>query len=148
MKSLDLRLPQPNMFVRALLVVIAILILGSVYIFQRSSLASLFEYELSPNVVFAINRLARLVINDFACFILIYACFLKKMYLKLAFLLFLIEILVIFPLYLALKLTIEGDSEISSPLLSQIHRLIVNPTLMLLLIAGFVYQQTRFKRCL
>ncbi len=64
---------------------------------------------------------------------------------KVAFLLFLVELFIILPLYFWIKLSTEGDSELSSPLLSQIHRLIINPTLMILLIVSFLYQkrQTR-----
>lgn len=86
-----------------------------------------------------------MVINDLACFVIIWALFEQKKYLRLAWYLFLIELLVILPLYFAVKLTIEGDSEISSPLLSQIHRLIVNPVLMFLLIFGFTYQKLKGK---
>ena len=81
--------------------------------------------------------------NDFACLLLIYVFFEDKKYLKMGFWVFLIELLVILPIYLVLKLSLEGTSEISSPLLSQIHRLIVNPTLMILLMLGFVYQKYR-----
>jgi hypothetical protein len=42
---------------------------------------------------------------------------------------------------LGIKLGWEGDSEISSPLLSFVHRLIVNPLLMFVLMAGLVLQR-------
>jgi exosortase F-associated protein len=106
----------------------------------------MFFLEAGPNTVFVANRVIRVILNDFACFLLIYGLFKESKYLKIAFLVFLAELFVILPLYLALKLSLEGDSEISSPLLSLIHRLIVNPTLMLLLIAGFIYQKNDFKR--
>jgi hypothetical protein len=56
-----------------------------------------------------------------------------------------VEVFLLLPAYFIVKLTLEGDSEISSPLLSQIHRLIVNPLLMFLLMVGFVYQRVRTK---
>lgn len=98
-----------------------------------------------PNAIFALNRTARLTLNDLACFLIILAVFREKKYLKLAFFVFLVELMVILPVYLVVKLGLEGDSEISSPLLSQVHRLIVNPMLMILLMAGFLYQRY-FKR--
>src|SRR5690606_12580933 len=91
------------------------------YIFNASST--------HPFVIFILNRTFRLFINDTACFILIWAIFREVKYLRLSFYVFLLELLVILPLYFYVKLSVEGDSEISSPLLSQIHRLIVNPTL-------------------
>ena len=117
-------------------------ILAAVYIFQKASPAAWLGIT-GPNAIFAVNRTIRLVANDFACFLIILAIFRTKRYLKLAFYVFLIELLIVLPVYLAVKLTLEGDSEISSPLLSQIHRLIVNPMLMILLIAGFFYQRFR-----
>lgn len=118
------------------------LILGAVYIFQRHSFWSEFA-NLQPNAIFVINRTARLILNDLACFLIILAIFRESKYLKIALWIFLIELLVILPLYLIVKLSFEGDSEISSPLLSQIHRLVVNPMLMILLVAGFFYQRHR-----
>lgn len=116
-----------------------IAILAAIYLFQRVNTAAILG-ELHPNLIFIINRTTRLILNDFACLIIILAIFREAKYLKIAFWIFLLELLVILPLYFVLKLSLEGASEISSPLLSQIHRLIVNPMLMILLIAGFFYQ--------
>ncbi len=124
-------------------------LLAAVYIFQRINLIGpegVVYTTASPGLVFVANRVVRLILNDFACFLLIYALFKESKYVKIAFLVFLVELLVILPVYLLLKLSLEGDSEISSPLLSLIHRLIVNPTLMFLLIAGFVYQKNHHKQ--
>jgi exosortase F-associated protein len=121
----------------------ACLLLLAVYIFQRTDIIGWLvpeSRELSPALVFSVNRYMRIVLNDVACFCIIYAFFGSR-HLALAFWVFLIEILVILPVYLVIKLTLEGDSEISSPLLSQVHRLIVNPVLMFLLILGFLYQK-------
>ena len=82
----------------------------------------------------------RFLINDLACLALIVAIFNSSGYLRLGTLLFVLEFLVLLPLYFALKLTMEGDSEISSPLLSQLHRMIINPLLMIVLMLGFLYQ--------
>ena len=130
---------------------LALLLLAAVYLFQQFNLLhwilSLFGAgagQLHPYADFVFNKTVRLVLNDLACFGLIYALFAEKKYLRVAFWVFLFEILVLLPIYLILKLGLEGDSEISSPLFSQIHRLIVNPMLMLLLIFGFAYQ--RFQR--
>jgi len=51
---------------------------------------------------------------------------------------FLAELFILLPVYFALKISLEGDAEISSPLLSQLHRMIVNPLLMLVLIMDYL----------
>lgn len=134
----------------AVLISIALLILVVVFVFQRFNYAHAISSVLhlpieNPNTVFVINKTIRLVLNDSACMLLIFVGFKQRQYLTLAFYLFLVELFVLLPVYFIVKLSLEGDSEISSPLLSQVHRLIVNPLLMFLLMAGFVYQRIRTK---
>jgi hypothetical protein len=134
---------RPSLLVRSTLVASACIVFLAVYIFQRTDVVGSLLPESSiqnPAIVFSVNRYIRVILNDIACFFLIYAFFGRR-HLASAFWLFLLEILVILPTYLVVKLNIEGDSEISSPLLSQVHRLIVNPVLMFLLILGFIYQK-------
>lgn len=133
-----------------LLVALSLTMLIGVYLFQRVSYAGMINTMLpeamqmiSPNVMFSVNKAARLILNDVACMIFIYSVFQQQLYLKASFYLFLLELFVLLPLYLVLKLNLEGDSELSSPLLSQIHRLIVNPLLMFLLMMGFVVQRLK-----
>jgi exosortase F-associated protein len=136
-----------------LLIVLSLSILLLVYFFQRVSYAGIINTMLpesiqmiNPNVMFSVNKTVRLILNDVACMIFIYAVFQQQIYLKASFYLFLVELFLILPLYLTIKLNLEGDSELSSPLLSQIHRLIVNPLLMFLLIMGFVYQRLKVEK--
>lgn len=130
----------------------ALLVLVLVFVFQRFNYAVALTSFLpeglqitQPNTIFIINKTIRLVLNDVACMVLIYAWFKERKYLTLSFYLFLVEVFLLLPIYFIVKLSLEGDSEISSPLLSQIHRLIVNPLLMFLLMVGFVYQRVRTK---
>lgn len=130
----------------------ALLVLVLVFVFQRFNYAVALTSFLpeglqitQPNTIFIINKTIRLVLNDVACMVLIYAWFKERKYLTLSFYLFLVEVCLLLPIYFIVKLSLEGDSEISSPLLSQIHRLIVNPLLMFLLMVGFVYQRVRTK---
>jgi len=130
------------------LVVSALIILLLVYVFQKISYAGLINnflpggFEINhPNIVFIVNRMLRLIINDGACMLLIWGLFKETKYLKAAFLVFCIELLIILPAYFTVKLTLEGPSELSSPLLSQIHRIIVNPLLMVILTIAFYYQK-------
>jgi exosortase F-associated protein len=123
------------------------MLLATIYLFQGFDFLAFFRSLLSldifahPYVTFIVNKTVRLIINDLACFIIIWAIFQSKKHLKLSVYVFLVEVLVLLPVYFWIKLSIEGDSEISSPLLSQIHRLIVNPTLMILLMISFAYQK-------
>lgn len=127
---------------RAGIAAAGVLILVSVYLFQRFDYTSLVAASAwHPNVVFMVNRTMRLIFNDVACMLLIFAIFQRRQYLVVAFYVFLFELVILLPVYFIIKLSLEGDSEISSPLLSFIHRLIVNPMLMVVLIGGFFYQK-------
>lgn len=125
------------------LAVIAVLILLFAYLFQRINIVAVTGVSIHPYVVFIINKTTRLLLNDFACLLLIISLFQEKKYVVVALYVFLFELLVLLPVYFVLKLSTEGDTEISSPLLSQIHRMIVNPTLMIVLMISFFYQRYR-----
>jgi len=133
---------------RYVLLGLALVALFLIYLFQRISYAALVNSILpevleirNANAIFIFNRTIRLILNDSACMVIIWALFQQAKFLKAAFLVFLVELLVILPIYFIIKLSLEGDSELSSPFLSQIHRIIVNPLLMILLMIGFVYQK-------
>ena len=133
---------------RYILLGFALLALVLIYLFQRVSYADILNSILpeileirNPNPVFIFNRVIRLILNDAACMVIIWAVFQQTKFLRAAFLVFVVELLIILPLYFAIKLSLEGDSELSSPFLSQIHRIIVNPLLMFLLMIGFLYQK-------
>ena len=100
----------------------------------------------TPAKAFIFNKTFRLIVNDFACLIIIFAIFREKKYFQVALYVFLFEAMVMLPLYFLIKLQTEGSSETSSPLLSQIHRLVVNPTLMIILIISFFYQKLKVKQ--
>jgi hypothetical protein len=122
--------------------------LALVYVFQRTNYGLLlFEgLGITPNEnwIFVINKSLRLVANDLICFFMIFSIFKEKNFRQVAVVVFMIELLVILPIYLLLKLNLEGTSEISSPMLSFIHRLIVNPTLMILTGMALAYQKFIF----
>jgi len=135
---------------RITLVLFSCLVLLITYLFQQTDfLAGICNAvfingcEFKPNVIFVVNKTIRLIVNDAACMLLIFAIFREKKYLRVGFYIFLFESLIMLPIYFICKLTLEGTSEISSPLLSQVHRMIINPMLMILTIIAFFYQ--RFK---
>lgn len=131
------------------LIVLALVGLLLVFLFQRISYAALWNQVVpeavaieSSNTIFIVNKTVRLILNDALSMLLIWSLFQNRSYLRMAFFIFIIELDIVLPVYFFFKLTMEGPSEISSPLLSQIHRMIVNPLVMFLLIAGFIYQRT------
>ena len=134
-----------NRWLRWILGSLALITLAGMYLFQRFDF-SILTGEHSSHIRFIINKLARFMVNDIACLLLVAAIFNKPGYLRLSAWIFLTELLVLLPIYFVLKLTLEGDSEISSPLLSQLHRMIVNPLLMIVLIMGFIYQDYFWKK--
>ncbi len=124
---------------RLIAVFMAMTMLGATYLFQRLDYAAWLQID-SMNGKFVFNKTLRFLLNDAACLLLIAAVFNKSSYLRISAWVFLAELFFFLPLYFILKLSLEGNSEISSPLLSQLHRMIVNPLLMIVLIMGFVYQ--------
>lgn len=134
-------LTQPK---RLLLLITAITGLALIYLMQESLvLSSWFHFEISANTDFVFKKLIRVTLNDLCMLLFLYAWFNNKSITQLGLWVQAIDTFVLLPIYLLTKLTFEGTSEISTPLLSQWHRLIVNPTLMLLLIPAIYYQ--RFK---
>lgn len=107
-----------------------------VFLFQRIDLAaSMVE---SPVHRFLINRSIRFLINDAFAVGLIYALFVERKYVIFS-LWVQVTGLVLFLLpYFALKVYFPSYN---GPLISFLHRLVLNPTLLLLLIPAFYYQR-------
>jgi len=120
----------------------AISLLVAIYIFQNFDYSSLLlvSDNTHPYLVFVINKFLRLTLNDSICLLIIYVLFQDKELLKVGSLIQIFEMFLLLPIYFVIKLSLEGDSEISSPLLSQVHRLIVNPLLMILFIFGVYFK--------
>jgi len=127
---------------RVAFLAVAIAGLVFVYLFQETLVFSrFFSYEAHPYVSFVFKKTLRVVLNDSFMLLFIYAWFNTRAVTRVALWLQAIDTFVLLPLYLLVKLTLEGDHEISSPLLSQLHRLIVNPTLMVLFIPAVYFQR-------
>lgn len=119
-----------------------------VYLSQRWSYATVVGLDsiTNPNVAFAFNRTVRLLLNDGICLVVFRIVFADRpVYRHWAWNLLLVEVLIILPIYLVVKLSLEGPTEISSPLLSTIHRMIVNPLLMGILLAACYIQELKTK---
>lgn len=136
-------IPHRHRWSRWVLGSLAIGLMLLLYIFQQKILwfPALGHDSRFVYVPFIVNRMMRMVLNDSLCLLLFLAIFNQVQELKLASLVFIVELFLILPFYFLLKLSVEGDSEISTPLLSFIHRLIVNPLLMIILLGGLLYQR-------
>ncbi|WP_414693425.1 exosortase F system-associated membrane protein [Ohtaekwangia sp.] len=112
--------------------------LAVVFLFQRINLAEIFNLATTPIYQFIINRSIRFLLNDLLTIALIYALFYERKYVIFSFWIQGIGIVFLLIPYFILKMhypTYNG------PLLSFLHRLILNPTLLLLLIPAFYYQK-------
>lgn len=108
-----------------------------VFLFQRLDAAILLGVE--QNVWrFIINRSIRFIINDALAIMLIYALFYERKYVLFSVWVQLFGmVLILFP-YFIIKFNFPGYN---GPLISFLHRLVLNPTLLLLLIPAFYYQK-------
>lgn len=123
-------------------------LLATIYITQQFNYLHFFsgifgDYEFHEFTYFIFNKSIRFFLNDTIMVLVIWLIFSKTKYVKLALFVELFGLVVLLPLYFLLKLNLEGTSEISSPLLSFIHRLIINPTLLILLIPAIYFQESR-----
>lgn len=126
---------------------IGILGLMLVYVLQRKLFYVLpFQIELGPQVYdrevidtfpFIISKVIRFVLNDFFAILIINALFPERKYLTFAVWVFFIGFLLLLPLYLVLFL---GYFNESFTYINHIHRLVMNPVLMMILIPAFYLQ--------
>jgi exosortase F-associated protein len=111
--------------------------LMGVFIFQGWDAAVLFGIE-TPINRFLFNRTIRFLLNDAFAIGLIYALFAERKYVIFSLYVQIAGvILFLFP-YFVLKIYFPSYN---GPLISFLHRLILNPTLLMLLILAFYYQK-------
>ena len=112
--------------------------LVSVFMFQRIDVADFFDPELARIHKFLINRTIRFLLNDVFTIGLIYALFRERKYIVFAFYVQVLGMIVFLLPYFVLKIYWP---RYNGPLISFLHRLILNPTLLMLLIPAFYYQK-------
>ena len=136
---------QKSLTKRILFIVISLTGLFLVYLFQNFNYLQFLTgaSDYNPNFIFSFNRITRFILNDLLAILLIWAIFYDRRYVLVAFIVQAFGLFIIMPTYLIIKLSLEGDSEISSPLLSFLHRLIIHPFLILLLIPAFLLQNRK-----
>lgn len=84
------------------------------------------------------NKVVRYLVNDLAALSLLWVLFRRPDYLKLAVVVLLFGLFLLLPMYLAAYFLFRDQLGVT---LSYLHRLIMNPTLMMLLIPLFYYQR-------
>jgi exosortase F-associated protein len=109
-----------------------------VFIFQRLDVASYLDVADQPIYRFLINRTIRFFLNDIFALGLIFALFYEKRFVIFSFWVQIAGVVLFLIPYFILKLYFPSYN---GPLLSFLHRLILNPILLLLLIPAFYHQQ-------
>jgi exosortase F-associated protein len=108
-----------------------------VFLFQRQDIARMLGIA-DHFWQFIINRSIRFIINDALAILLIYTLFYDRKYVVFAVWVQLAGMVFVLIPYFVLKFNYPGYN---GPLLSFLHRLVLNPTLLLLLIPAFYYQR-------
>lgn len=85
------------------------------------------------------SKVLRYIVNDGFALLMLWGLFGNKRYMRFAVLVFLFGFLVLLPLYLILTLHYYYSAY---AFLNHLHRLVLNPVLMMLLIPAFYYQQS------
>jgi exosortase F-associated protein len=109
-----------------------------VYLFQRLDPAAYLVSGGTTLTKFLLNRLIRFLLNDLFMIGLIYSLFPQRKYVVFALWVQLAGVVLFLLPYFALKIYFPGYN---GPLISYLHRLILNPTLLLLLIPAYYYQE-------
>lgn len=108
-----------------------------VFLFQRLDLALMIGIK--ENIWrFIFNRSIRFILNDTLAILLIYALFYERKYVWFAVAVQVFGLVFVLIPYFILKFNFPGYN---GPLISFLHRLVLNPTLILLLIPAFYYQR-------
>jgi exosortase F-associated protein len=116
---------------------ICLLLLVMVFLFQKINVATYLGMH-DVNAVFIVNRCIRFLLNDLFAMGLIYVLFQEKKYILFSIAVQVAEVALILLPYFVIKIyfmTYNG------PLISFLHRLVMNPILLLLLIPAFYYQR-------
>jgi exosortase F-associated protein len=109
-----------------------------VFVFQNFNVATRLNIGSSEITNFIYNKTIRFLLNDLFAMGLIYALFPLRKYVLFAFVVQLAGMLLFMMPYIIIKLHYP---RYNGPLLNFLHRLILNPTLLLLLIPAFFYQE-------
>jgi exosortase F-associated protein len=107
--------------------------------FQHTDVAGFFGI-VNRDVKFIVNKTFRFLANDFMMIGVLYALFYERKYVVFALWVQAAGLVFILLPYLVLKVVFHTGN---GPLVSYLHRLALNPTLLLLLIPAFYYQRAK-----
>lgn len=96
------------------------------------------SYSNTKAFPFVVNKVLRYLLNDLFSIAIIYGIFGERKYVRFAFYVMIFGMLILLPTYLWLYL---AKPEGFSSMVSHLHRVVMNPVLMMLLIPAFVYQK-------
>lgn len=128
---------QPDRKLRIMLIILSSTSLGIVFLGQRWDYSALLGLNTDYQIQFIANRIIRFLINDNLVLLLIYAIFYDKKYVKFGLAVEAFGFFFLLIPYFILKYSFE----INPMYISFIHRLIINPTLMILLIPAIYIQR-------
>src|SRR3989337_479489 len=120
--------------------VISLAGLIAVFLFQRIDVAGFLGVEESAINKFLINRTIRFLLNDAFAIGLIYSLFADRKNVMFSIYVQLMGVILFLIPYFVLTIYFPSYN---GPLISFLHRLILNPTLLMLLIPAFYYQRRR-----
>ena len=109
-----------------------------VFLFQRLDVATMLGVGGADINRFLVNRTVRFLLNDAFAIGLIYALFMERKYVIFALYVQAAGVVLFLIPYFILKLYFQSYN---GPLISFLHRIILNPTLLMLLIPAFYYQR-------
>ncbi len=119
--------------------VLAVAGLVVVFLFQRIDIGAMVGID-NANWKFIVNRSIRFLLNDGLAILLIYALFQERKYVVFSIWVQLFGMFFILVPYFIIKFNFPYYN---GPLVSFLHRLVLNPTILLLLIPAFYYQKKK-----
>jgi exosortase F-associated protein len=131
------------MAIRIVVGVFSIIGLIAVFLFQRIDVAGFMSVGEPGINKFLINRTIRFLLNDAFAIGLIYSLFAERKYVMFSIYVQIAGVILFLIPYFILKIYFPSYN---GPLISFLHRLILNPTLLMLLIPAFYYQRKQAAR--
>lgn len=123
---------------RTLIGLLAVTGLCVFFLVQKIDFVALVYKSDNPAIRFIANRSLRFLINDILAILLIYALFVERKYIIFALWVQVFGLVFLLIPYFTLKLYYPSYN---GPLINFLHRIVLNPTLIMLLIPAFYYQK-------
>jgi exosortase F-associated protein len=131
---------KPSATLRVLVGLLSVSALIIIYLFQQTDIAAKIGIRGSAIDHFLFNRTIRFLLNDLFAIGLIFSLFVERKFVLFSVYVQLAGLVLFLIPYFILKIQFPAYN---GPLISFLHRLILNPTLLLLLIPAFYYQKNQ-----